>query len=242
MKLELKNCLVPYYDPHHHHAPQQQQQTLPSPDSTSPLLHSDSPYVTLPPKNSSTFTPTSPQQELTVTLPPITPSSEASAKDENLSSSRGCELDVVENNDNLSMDESMDDEMHEQNANRNAHGNEKKRKRRVLFTKSQTFELERRFRQQRYLSAPEREHLAQLIGLTPTQVKIWFQNHRYKTKRAHDKSPTHANLAYPQSNVRLPSPSAIKRIHVPVLIADGKPVHGNNGDINFTQPTSGKWW
>ncbi|KAH9419476.1 Sequence-specific DNA binding [Dermatophagoides pteronyssinus] len=42
-------------------------------------------------------------------------------------------------------------------------------------TKAQTFELERRFRQQRYLSAPEREHLANIIRLTPTQVKIWFQ-------------------------------------------------------------------
>jgi len=59
----------------------------------------------------------------------------------------------------------------------------KKRKRRVLFSKHQTYELERRFRQQRYLSAPEREHLASIIRLTPTQVKIWFQNHRYKTKR-----------------------------------------------------------
>ena len=46
----------------------------------------------------------------------------------------------------------------------------KKRKRRVLFTKSQTSELERRFIQQRYLSAPEREHLASLIRLSPTQV------------------------------------------------------------------------
>lgn len=55
---------------------------------------------------------------------------------------------------------------------------QKKRKRRVLFSKAQTYELERRFRQQRYLSAPEREHLASIIRLTPTQVKIWFQNHR----------------------------------------------------------------
>ncbi|CAG7816545.1 unnamed protein product, partial [Allacma fusca] len=45
------------------------------------------------------------------------------------------------------------------------------------------YELERRFKQQKYLSAPEREHLASLIHLTPTQVKIWFQNHRYKCKR-----------------------------------------------------------
>ncbi len=61
---------------------------------------------------------------------------------------------------------------------------EKRKKRRVLFSKAQTYELERRFRHQRYLSAPEREQLAHLLRLTSTQVKIWFQNHRYKMKRA----------------------------------------------------------
>ncbi|NXE16822.1 NKX28 protein, partial [Lophotis ruficrista] len=66
---------------------------------------------------------------------------------------------------------------------------EKKKKRRVLFSKAQTLELERRFRQQRYLSAPEREQLARLLSLTPTQVKIWFQNHRYKMKRARSEGP-----------------------------------------------------
>ena len=59
-----------------------------------------------------------------------------------------------------------------------------RRKRRVLFTQAQVYELERRFKQQKYLSAPEREQLANIIGLTPTQVKIWFQNHRYKTKKS----------------------------------------------------------
>ncbi|XP_057679203.1 homeobox protein Nkx-2.4-like [Corythoichthys intestinalis] len=58
-----------------------------------------------------------------------------------------------------------------------------RRKRRVLFSQAQVLELERRFKQQKYLSAPEREHLAALIHLTPNQVKIWFQNHRYKLKR-----------------------------------------------------------
>uniref|UniRef100_A0A336LRM9 CSON012861 protein n=1 Tax=Culicoides sonorensis TaxID=179676 RepID=A0A336LRM9_CULSO len=93
----------------------------------------------------------------------------------------------------------------------------KKRKRRVLFSKAQTYELERRFRQQRYLSAPEREHLASLIRLTPTQVKIWFQNHRYKTKRAaHEKGVVdHGN-----HNSGLTSP---RRVAVPVLVRDGKP-------------------
>ncbi|XP_058060216.1 muscle-specific homeobox protein tinman-like [Anopheles bellator] len=58
-----------------------------------------------------------------------------------------------------------------------------KRKPRILFSQAQVLELERRFRQQRYLSAPERETLASLLKLTPTQVKIWFQNRRYKSKR-----------------------------------------------------------
>lgn len=105
----------------------------------------------------------------------------------------------------------------------------KKRKRRVLFTKSQTYELERRFRQQRYLSAPEREHLASLIRLTPTQVKIWFQNHRYKTKRAqsekgvyeHPAMHGHPHHGHPHAHPSaLPSP---RRVAVPVLVRNGKP-------------------
>ncbi|CAF1064456.1 unnamed protein product [Rotaria sordida] len=58
-----------------------------------------------------------------------------------------------------------------------------KRKRRILFNQGQIYELERRFKQKKYLSAPERENLANILQLTPTQVKIWFQNHRYKTKK-----------------------------------------------------------
>lgn len=58
-----------------------------------------------------------------------------------------------------------------------------KRKPRILFSQGQVLELERKFRQQRYLTAPERETLASILKLTPTQVKIWFQNRRYKSKR-----------------------------------------------------------
>nr|ACM62739.1 NK2c homeodomain transcription factor protein [Clytia hemisphaerica] len=57
------------------------------------------------------------------------------------------------------------------------------KKRRNLFTRYQTLQLESRFHRQRYLSAVEREHLASILNLTATQVKIWFQNHRYKHKR-----------------------------------------------------------
>lgn len=102
---------------------------------------------------------------------------------------------------------------------------QKKRKRRVLFSKAQTYELERRFRQQRYLSAPEREHLASIIRLTPTQVKIWFQNHRYKLKRARQEKGLEMNP--------LPSP---RRVAVPVLVRDGKPCQSTvNGSLVKTQ-------
>uniref|UniRef100_A0AC35UHM1 Homeobox domain-containing protein n=1 Tax=Rhabditophanes sp. KR3021 TaxID=114890 RepID=A0AC35UHM1_9BILA len=59
-----------------------------------------------------------------------------------------------------------------------------RRKRRVLFTQQQVFELERTFKAQKYLTAPDREKLANQINLSATQVKIWFQNHRYKQKRS----------------------------------------------------------
>ncbi|XP_048805438.1 homeobox protein Nkx-2.8 [Lagopus muta] len=94
---------------------------------------------------------------------------------------------------------------------------EKKKKRRVLFSKAQTLELERRFRQQRYLSAPEREQLARLLSLTPTQVKIWFQNHRYKMKRARSEGPGSPPPPRP--------PALLRRVvmPVPVLLRDGEP-------------------
>lgn len=108
----------------------------------------------------------------------------------------------------------------------------KKRKRRVLFSKQQTFELERRFKQQRYLSAPEREHLASLIRLTPTQVKIWFQNHRYKTKRAQSEK----GLSSVMDNFPMSAHAAAQHLHsprrvaVPVLVRDGKPcLSGGSG-------------
>ncbi|KAJ7303944.1 hypothetical protein JRQ81_011458 [Phrynocephalus forsythii] len=62
-------------------------------------------------------------------------------------------------------------------------GSPSKRKRRVLFSRAQVHELEKRFELQKYLTAPEREHLAAATRLTPNQVKIWFQNHRYKMKK-----------------------------------------------------------
>ncbi|XP_022246431.1 homeobox protein MSH-A-like [Limulus polyphemus] len=63
------------------------------------------------------------------------------------------------------------------------HPKPRKKRSRAAFSHAQVFELERRFNLQRYLSGPERADLAQALKLTETQVKIWFQNRRYKTKR-----------------------------------------------------------
>jgi len=88
-----------------------------------------------------------------------------------------------------------------------------KRTARVLFSPSQVASLERRFRQQRYLSSVERDALARSLCLSSQQVKIWFQNRRYKMKRlTQDKTL--------QLAASLPS---FRRVPVPLLVLDGKP-------------------
>ncbi|XP_074532322.1 NK3 homeobox 3 [Halichoeres trimaculatus] len=82
-----------------------------------------------------------------------------------------------------------------------------KRRARAAFSHAQVHELERRFRSQKYLSGPERADLAGALKLTETQVKIWFQNRRYKTKRR-------------QMAAQLAAYGSPKRVAVKVLVGD----------------------
>lgn len=83
----------------------------------------------------------------------------------------------------------------------------RKKRSRAAFSHAQVFELERRFSHQKYLSGPERAELAAALKLTETQVKIWFQNRRYKTKRR-------------QLASEICPPSAAKKVAVRVLVRD----------------------
>ncbi|XP_072280283.1 homeobox protein zampogna-like [Pyxicephalus adspersus] len=85
-----------------------------------------------------------------------------------------------------------------------------KKRTRAAFSHAQVYELERRFSLQRYLSGPERADLAAALKLTETQIKIWFQNRRYKTKR---------KMIAKQQAAKAPETPA-KQVAVRVLVKD----------------------
>ncbi|KAK2824289.1 hypothetical protein Q5P01_021464 [Channa striata] len=98
-----------------------------------------------------------------------------------------------------------------------------KKRSRAAFSHAQVYELERRFSAQRYLSGPERADLAGALKLTETQVKIWFQNRRYKTKRR-------------QMAAELVTCGSPKKVAVKVLVRDNPNYYWNGVHIPGTGP------
>ncbi|KAF2349504.1 Homeobox domain [Trinorchestia longiramus] len=100
------------------------------------------------------------------------------------------------------------------------HEKKKKKKRRVLFTKLQTRELERRFYSSYYISPQERDALAKDLNMDPDQVKIWFQNHRYKLKKYHKENSDRGlapTLPYFRGG---PYPMLLRDVRRPELVKD----------------------
>uniref|UniRef100_A0A0N4Z497 Homeobox domain-containing protein n=1 Tax=Parastrongyloides trichosuri TaxID=131310 RepID=A0A0N4Z497_PARTI len=66
--------------------------------------------------------------------------------------------------------------------NKISNNEEKKRRQRSTFTSTQIRVLEYEFMNSRYISTEHRSRLANFLGISEQQIKIWFQNRRYKTK------------------------------------------------------------
>ncbi|XP_070540891.1 homeobox protein zampogna-like [Ptychodera flava] len=115
---------------------------------------------------------------------------------------------TLEDNDQ-SATQKQDDQ--QQPTSSSSSSKQRKKRSRAAFSHAQVFELERRFNHQRYLSGPERADLAAALKLTEQQVKIWFQNRRYKTKRRQL-----------QAAAELSAPLAAKKVAVKVLVRDDK--------------------
>merc|ERR1719242_3003740 len=54
---------------------------------------------------------------------------------------------------------------------------------RTAFSPSQLLKLEQAFEKNQYVVGQERKELAKSLNLSETQVKVWFQNRRTKSKR-----------------------------------------------------------
>lgn len=60
---------------------------------------------------------------------------------------------------------------------------EKPKRMRTIFTVEQLERLEREFTRQQYMVGGQRFYLSKELGLTETQVKVWFQNRRIKWRK-----------------------------------------------------------
>ncbi|KPM05506.1 homeobox protein Nkx-6.3-like protein [Sarcoptes scabiei] len=59
----------------------------------------------------------------------------------------------------------------------------KKKHTRPTFSGHQIYVLEKTFEQTKYLAGPERAKLAYALGMSESQVKVWFQNRRTKWRK-----------------------------------------------------------
>nr|XP_025962773.1 homeobox protein DLX-4 [Dromaius novaehollandiae] len=113
----------------------------------------------------------------------------------------------------------------------------KARKPRTVYSSPQLQALNQRFQQTQYLALPERAELAARLGLTQTQVKIWFQNKRSKYKKVKQGSRAPDAEPLPPSSLLSPCSPGIPPLWDLPLPAKGPPLAPSSYGSSF-----GPWY
>ncbi|XP_030631458.1 homeobox protein Dlx4b [Chanos chanos] len=109
------------------------------------------------------------------------------------------------------------------------------RKPRTIYSSLQLQALHQRFQQTQYLALPERADLAAKLGLTQTQVKIWFQNKRSKYKKImkHGSGVPEGELLHTPSSASPCSPGLPQLWEMSMANKGGAPMHPSGYMNNF---------
>ncbi|KAG8551719.1 hypothetical protein GDO81_004230 [Engystomops pustulosus] len=100
---------------------------------------------------------------------------------------------------------------------------------RTKFTSEQLQELEKSFKEHRYIGSSEKKRLSKVLKLSETQIKTWFQNRRMKFKRQSQDARVEAFFSglylpyYNYSDFQPPSCSVRPDLSVP--LTPPSPVH-----------------
>ncbi|XP_074546792.1 homeobox protein Nkx-6.1 [Halichoeres trimaculatus] len=107
----------------------------------------------------------------------------------------------------------------------------KRKHTRPTFSGQQIFALEKTFEQTKYLAGPERARLAYSLGMTESQVKVWFQNRRTKWRKKHAAEMATAKKKQDSETERLKGTSDLEEEDDDY----NKPLDPNSDDEKITQ-------